>query len=164
YKKWLQKKVNQIFFREFGYYHQLFNELEQTINRIFGLQPLVDYIQKTVSKVLFLQDVNLTIFEQRGDRIQLLATTFNQIPGIDNTIEKVEREKSRLLRLEEVKEESVIAEIKNMNATFIIPIRHKTILMGLFSFKARPPRRPILTQEMQMLQSLAAQTAMSAAS
>src|SRR6185295_16167885 len=35
YKKWLQKKVNQVFFREFGYYHQLFSELEQTINTIF---------------------------------------------------------------------------------------------------------------------------------
>src|SRR6185436_10084944 len=37
-------------------------------------------------------------------------------------------------------------------------------LMGIFSFKARPPRRPILTQELEMLQSLAAQTAMGVAS
>jgi hypothetical protein len=63
YKNWLQKKVNQVFFREFGYYHQLFSELEQTINSIFGLQPLVDYIQKTISKVLFLDFVNLSIFD-----------------------------------------------------------------------------------------------------
>ena len=42
--------------------------------------------------------------------------------------------------------------------------RCSKMLMGLFSFKARPPRRPILTQELDMLKSLAAQTAMSAAS
>ena len=165
YKKWLQKKVNQIFFREFGYYHQLFNELEQTINRTFGVQPLVEYIQKTISKVLFLDSVNLTIFETGdGNDLKLLATTFNEIPSIEEIVKKIQKEKSRLLRLEDIKEESVIAEIRILNATLVIPIRHKGILMGLFTFKAKPPRRPILTQEMEMLQSLSAQTAMSVAS
>jgi len=164
YKKWLQKKVNQIFFREFGYYHQLFNELEQTINRIFGLQQLVDYIQKTVSKVLFLDSVNLTIFESADGKIDYLATTFPEIPDVENVIRKIEQENSRLLRLEDVKEENVTAEIKALNAGLIIPIRHKNKLMGLLSFRAKPPRRPILTQELDMLQSLAAQTAMSVSS
>jgi signal transduction histidine kinase len=54
--------------------------------------------------------------------------------------------------------------MKDLNAALVIPIRHKGILMGIFSFKPRPPRRPILTQELEMLQSLAAQTAMSVAS
>lgn len=164
YKKWLQKKVNQVFFREFGYYHQLFNELEQTINRIFGLQQLVDYIQKTVSKILFLTSVQLTIFESLEGRTQLLATTLSRIPEIDHIVKAFGAANSRLLRLEDIKDEEVRSEMKQLGAGFIIPIRHKGKLMGIFSFKARPPRRPILTQEMQMLQSLAAQTAMSVAS
>ncbi len=164
YKKWLQRKVNQVFFREFGYYHQLFSELEQTINSIFGVQPLVDYIQKTVSKVLFLDSVNLTIFDLRDGKINFQATTFPEIPKIDCAVQKIEKEKSRLLRVEDVKEENVLVEMKNMGANLIIPIRHKGSLMGLFSFKAKPPRRPILTQELEMLQSLSAQTAMSVSS
>jgi signal transduction histidine kinase len=164
YKKWLQRKVNQVFFREFGYYHQLFSELEQTINRIFGLQQLVDYIQKTVSKILFLDFVNITIFEFREGQLKFLATTFPVIPEIETIVGKLERDKSKLIRIEDVKEETILKELKTLNATFIIPIRHKRILMGIFSFKARPPRRPILTQELEMLQSLAAQTAMSVAS
>jgi signal transduction histidine kinase len=165
YKKWLQRKVNQVFFREFGYYHQLFSELEQTINRIFGLQQLVDYIQKTISKILFLDSVNLTIFEQRDpDSLKILATTFPEVPEVTSIADKLEREKTKLIRLEDVKEENLTREIKNLNAALIIPILHKGMLMGIFSFKARPPRRPILTQELEMLQSLAAQTAMSVAS
>jgi signal transduction histidine kinase len=164
YKKWLQKKVNQVFFREFGYYHQLFSELEQTINKIFGVQSLVDYIQKTVSKVLFLDCVHLTIFDIRQGRVQFRATTFPEVPNIESIVTKMERDRSRLLRLEDVKEEKVQQEIKNLNATLIIPVRHKGTLMGVFSFKAKPPRRPILTQELEMLQSLAAQTAMSVSS
>jgi signal transduction histidine kinase len=163
YKKWLQRKVNQIFFREFGYYHQLFGELEQTISRIFGLQPLVDYIQKTVSKMLFLESVNLTIFEMEDGRIKFLATTFPEIPRIEGIARELEKENIKLLRLEDVQKD-VLAEIKALSAAWIIPIRHKGKLMGIFSFKAKPPRRPILTQELQMLQSLAAQTAMSVAS
>ncbi|PWT93607.1 MAG: hypothetical protein C5B54_01595 [Acidobacteria bacterium] len=164
YKKWLQKRVNQVFFREFGYYHELFSELEQTINRTFGLQPLVDYIQKTVSKILFLDAVNLTVFEVAEDRLKFLATTFPQIPMIEAISRKIENEGSKVLRIDDVKEEEVAAEIKGLGATIVIPIRHKDMLMGIFSFKARPPRRPILTQEMGMLQTLAAQTAMSVAS
>lgn len=163
YKKWLQRKVNQVFFREFGYYHQLFGELEQTINRIFGLQPLVDYIQKTVSKMLFLESVNLTIFELEEGKLKFLATTFSEIPRIEGIARELEKENVKLLRLEDVQKD-VLAEIKTLNAAWIIPIRHKGKLMGIFSFKAKPPRRPILTQELQMLQSLAAQTAMSVAS
>jgi signal transduction histidine kinase len=164
YKKWLQKKVNQVFFREFGYYHQLFNELEQTINRIFGLQPLVDYIQKTTSKVLFLDSINLTVFEVDESRINFLATTHEALPQIENIVQKIQNENAKLLRMEDVKEDEVIAEMKGVGATLILPIRHKDRLMGIFSFKARPPRRPILTQELDMLQSLVAQTAMSVAS
>jgi signal transduction histidine kinase len=164
YKKWLQKRVNQFFFREFGYYHQLFSELEQTINRIFGLQPLVDYIQKTTSKVLFLDSINLTIFETEENRIKFLATTHETLPQIEQIVKKIQDENARLLRMEDVKEEEVITEMKNIGATLILPIRHKERLMGIFSFKARPPRRPILTQELEMLRSLVAQTAMSVAS
>lgn len=164
YKGWLQKKVNQVFFREFGYYHQLFTELEQTINRIFGLQTLVDYIQKTVSKILFLESVHLTIFELRDGKMSTLATTFPSIPPIESIVAKIEKENSKLLRMEDVKEEAVTAEMKSLGASLIIPVRHKRMLMGIFSFKAKPPRRPILTQELEMLQSLAAQTGMSAAS
>jgi signal transduction histidine kinase len=164
YKKWLQKRVNQVFFREFGYYHQLFSELEQTISSIFGVQSLVDYIQKTVSKVLFLECVHLSIFDLREGSIKFRATTFPELPAIDSIVRKMERDRSRLLRLEDVKEPQVQAEIKNLNATLIIPVRHKGTLMGIFSFKAKPPRRPILTQELEMLQSLAAQTAMSVSS
>jgi signal transduction histidine kinase len=164
YKKWLQKKVNQVFFREFGYYHQLFSELEQTINRIFGLQPLVDYIQKTASKLLFLDSINLTIFEINDNRLKFLATTHEALPKIETIVRKIDYENARLLRMEDVKEEEVISEMKGVGATLIIPIRHKSTLMGIFSFKARPPRRPILTQELEMLQSLAAQTAMGVAS
>jgi signal transduction histidine kinase len=164
YKKWLQKRVNQVFFREFGYYHQLFSELEQTISSIFGVQSLVDYIQKTVSKVLFLESVHLSIFDLREGAIKFRATTFPVLPAIDSIIRKMERDRSRLLRLEDVKEPQVQSEIKNLNATLIIPVRHKGTLMGIFSFKAKPPRRPILTQELEMLQSLAAQTAMSVSS
>lgn len=164
YKGWLQRKVNQVFFREFGYYHQLFTQLEQTINRIFGLQPLVDYIQKTVSKILFLESVHLTIFELSEGRINFQATTFPSIPPVEAIVAKIEKENSKLLRMEDVKEEEVTAEMKKLGASRIIPVRHRGILMGLFSFKAKPPRRPILTQELEMLQSLAAQTGMSAAS
>ena len=164
YKKWLQKKVNQVFFREFGYYHQLFNELEQTINRIFGLQPLVDYIQKTTSKVLFLDSINLTIFEMVESRLKFLATTHDSLPEIELIVQKILKENARLLRVEDVKEDEVISEMKALGATLILPIRHKERLIGIFSFKARPPRRPILTQELDMLQSLVAQTAMSVAS
>jgi signal transduction histidine kinase len=164
YKKWLQKRVNQVFFREFGYYHQLFSELEQTISSIFGVQPLVDYIQKTVSKVLFLEDVNLSIFDLRDGRMKFRATTCSEVPVLERIVHKIERDRSRLLRLEDVKEKEVQTEIRNLNASLIIPIRHKGILMGIFSFKAKPPRRPILTQELEMLQSLAAQTAMSVSS
>lgn len=164
YKGWLQKKVNQVFFREFGYYHQLFTELEQTINRVFGLQALVETIQKTVSKILFLDSVHLTIFEHEKGRINMLATTFPSIPPVESMVEKIERENSKLLRMEDVKEEVVTQEMKLLGASLIIPVRHKGMLMGIFSFKARPPRRPILTQELEMLQSLAAQTGMSAAS
>ncbi len=164
YKKWLQKRVNQVFFREFGYYHQLFNELEQSINSIFGVQPLVDYIQRTVSQVLFLDCVNLSIFDIRDGKIKFRATTLPELPPVDSIVRKIEQERSRLLRLDDVKEENVQTEIKNLNAIFIIPVRHKGILMGIFSFKAKPPRRPILTQELAMLQSLAAQTAMSVSS
>ncbi len=164
YKKWLQKRVNQVFFREFGYYHQLFSELEQTISSIFGVQSLVDYIQRTVSKVLFLECVHLSIFDVREGSIKFRATTFSEVPLLDAIVRKIERERSRLLRLEDVKEPQVQAEIKSLNATLIIPIRHKGTLMGIFSFKAKPPRRPILTQELEMLQSLAAQTAMSVSS
>ena len=164
YKKWLQKRVNQVFFREFGYYHQLFSELEQTISSIFGVQSLVDYIQKTVSKVLFLESVHLSIFDLREGNIKFRATTLPELPAIDSIVRKMERDRSRLLRLEDVKEPTVQTEIKNLNATLIIPVRHKGILMGIFSFKAKPPRRPILTQELEMLQSLAAQTAMSVSS
>ena len=164
YKKWLQKRVNQVFFREFGYYHQLFSELEQTISSIFGVQPLVDYIQRTVSKVLFLESVNLSIFDLREGRIQFRATTLNEVPQVEAIVGKMERDRSRLLRLEDVKEPDIQSEIKSLNATLIIPIRYKGILMGIFSFKAKPPRRPILTQELAMLQSLAAQTAMSVSS
>jgi len=164
YKKWLQKRVNQVFFREFGYYHQLFNELEQSINSIFGVQPLVDYIQKTVSKVLFLDCVSLSIFDIREGKIKFRATTLPELPLMDSIVRKMEQDRSRLLRLEDVKEKDVQTEIKNLNAIFIIPVRHKGTLMGIFSFKAKPPRRPILTQELEMLQSLAAQTAMSVSS
>jgi signal transduction histidine kinase len=164
YKKWLQKRVNQVFFREFGYYHQLFSELEQTISSIFGVQSLVDYIQKTVSKVLFLECVHLSIFDVREGQIKFRATTMSELPVLDAMVRKMEKERSRLLRLEDVKEADVQSEIKNLNATLIIPIRHKGVLMGIFSFKAKPPRRPILTQELEMLQSLAAQTAMSVSS
>lgn len=163
YKKWLQKKVNQVFFREFGYYHQLFNELEQTISRIFGLQQLVDYIQKTVSKILFLDAVNLTVLEVNDEKIWYLATTFTEIPKLDSIVRLLGRPETKLLRLEDVKED-VLLEMKGLGAAWIIPIRHKGKLMGLFSFKARPPRRPILTQELEMLQSLAAQTAMNVSS
>jgi signal transduction histidine kinase len=156
--------VNQVFFREFGYYHQLFSELEQTINRIFGLQPLVDYIQRTAAKLLFLDSINLTIFEIDENRLKFLATTHEALPRIEAIVGKIDKENARLLRMEDVKEEEVISEMKGVGATLIIPIRHKAILMGFFSFKARPPRRPILTQELEMLQSLAAQTAMSVAS
>jgi len=164
YKKWLQKKVNQVFFREFGYYHQLFSELEQTINSIFGVQPLVDYIQKTISKVLFLDCVNISIFDLRDGKPKFWATTFPEVPLIDASVRKIESEKLTLLRSEEVQDEAVAAEIRNLNATLVIPIRHKGALVGLFSFKPKPPRRPILTQEMEMLQSLCAQTAMSVSS
>ena len=164
YKKWLQRRVNQVFFREFGYYHQLFSELEQGMSRIFGIQPLVDYIQKMVFKLLFLDSVNITIFELEGDSPKFLATTFSEIPQIGGIISKLERERAKFLRVEDVKEEEVLNEIKNLNAVLILPIRHKAKLMGIFSFKARPPRRPILTQELEMLQSLTAQTAMSVAS
>lgn len=163
YKKWLQKKVNQVFFREFGYYHQLFSELEQTINRIFGVQPLVDYIQRTVSKMLFLDSVNLTIFEWYDSNLKFLATTFPEIPRIQSIVAQIEAANSRLLRIEDVRDD-VISEMKEMNASLIVPIRHKGILMGIFSFKPKPPRRPILTQELEMIQSLASQTAMSVAS
>jgi signal transduction histidine kinase len=54
--------------------------------------------------------------------------------------------------------------MKDLNASLIVPIRHKGMLMGILSFKPRPPRRPILTQELEMIQSLASQTAMSVAS
>ena len=164
YKKWLQKRVNQIFFREFGYYHELFSELEQTINRIFGLQSLVDYVQKAAAKMLFLDSVNLTIFELQDSTIKHLATSFTSVPNIEKTVHKIESDNPRQLRIEDVKEEEIISEMKAMNATLVIPIRHKTKLMGLFAFRARPPRRPILTQELEMLRSLAAQTAMSVAS
>ena len=164
YKKWLQKKVNQVFFREFGYYHQLFSELEQTISRIFGVQQLVDYIHKTISKILFLDAVHLTIFDSKDEKIKFLATTFAEVPEIDELVKKLEKENSRFLRLEDIKEDTVLAQLKNLNAGFVIPIRHKGTLMGIFSFKAKPPRRPILTQEQEMLQSVAAQTAMGVAS
>lgn len=164
YKKWLQKKVNQIFFREFGYYHELFGELERTINRIFGLQQLVDYLQRTSSKILYLEAVQFTIFEWNDGKMKFLATTLPELPAIRSTVSKIVKENARLLRLEEMKEEDVANEMKALNATHIIPIRHKQMLMGIFSFKPRPPRRPILTQELEMLQTLAAQTAMSAAS
>jgi signal transduction histidine kinase len=163
YKKWLQKKVNQVFFREFGYYHQLFSELEQTINRIFGVQPLVDYVQRTVSKILFLDSVNLTIFEKNGAGMKFLATTFPEIPHIEQIVTTLESGNSRILRLEDEKDD-VGAEMKELGASLIVPIRHKGILMGIFSFKPKPPRRPILTQELEMIQSLASQTAMSVAS
>jgi signal transduction histidine kinase len=65
--------------------------------------------------------------------------------------------------LEDVKDD-VGAEMKELGASLIVPIRHKGILMGIFSFKPKPPRRPILTQELEMIQSLASQTAMSVAS
>ena len=164
YKKWLQRRVNQVFFREFGYYHQLFSELEQTISSIFGVQSLVDYIQRTVSKVLFLECVQLNIFDLREGSIKFRATTMSELPSLEALVRKIERERSRLLRLEDVKEQDIQTEIKALNATLIIPIRHKGVLMGIFSFKAKPPRRPILTQELEMLQSLAAQTAMSVSS
>jgi nitrogen-specific signal transduction histidine kinase len=164
YKKWLQKKVNQVFFREFGYYHELFSELEQTINTIFGVQPLVDYIQKTSSKVLFLDSIHLSIFDYRDGRVSWRATTLPEVPVVDVLVKKIEEEKLSLVRLEDIKEESIISEIKNLSASVVIPIRHKGILVGIFSFKPKPPRRPILTQEMEMLQSLCAQTAMSVSS
>jgi Signal transduction histidine kinase regulating C4-dicarboxylate transport system len=164
YKKWLQKRVNQVFFREFGYYHQLFSELEQTINTIFGIQPLVDYIQKTISKVLFLDCIHLSIFDYRDGKVKFRATTLEEVPIVESIVKKIEGEKLSLLRVEDLKSEEIIAEMKGLNASLIIPIRHKGILVGIFSFKPKPPRRPILTQEMEMLQSLCAQTAMSVSS
>jgi signal transduction histidine kinase len=108
--------------------------------------------------------VNLSIFDLREGKPKFRATTFPEVPMIDACVEKIEREKLRVLRLDDVTEKTIANEIKNLNATFVIPIRHKGAMAGLFSFKPKPPRRPILTQEMEMLQSLCAQTAMSVSS
>ncbi len=165
---WLRKWIDRRFFREAVSVERVLNELSESVRSIVEVQPLLATVTKTISSTLHVPRV-AALLRQNGDFAPAHSVGFPSEPQVKFSAHSAVAE--RLARSREAEHVSQVRleswrgkemedrpPLERLGTELLLPLAVKDRLLGFLSLGPKLSEEPYSPTDVQLLQSVAAQT------
>ncbi len=163
--------IDRRFFREAYKAEQLLAQLAESVGSLVELPPLLTTVTTRIAEALHISEIAVFLCERRSYRVAY-AVGYSEPPGVSfadesRTVQELQRAKTPLPvyfddprswtgRLESGEQ----AELDRLGSQLLVPLARRSELLGFLSLGSRLAEAPYSNRDVELLQSVAQQTAL----
>ncbi|RJP70049.1 MAG: hypothetical protein C4532_09885 [Candidatus Abyssobacteria bacterium SURF_17] len=153
----LQAAFNALFFREQSYYQRVFAELSHRLGSLQGIEVgrLLRYVANSVQTAMRLSNCKIILLHEENGRLVVEESSSPvQTEEVENIVRHFQKIHAHSISLWQVTDQAVVKEMKNIDATLILPIYRDGRLAGVMSLGPSLQYRELYEGEIEILSIL----------
>jgi signal transduction histidine kinase len=152
-----QASFNALFFREQSYYRRVFTELSHRLGSLQGIEVgrLLRYVANSVQAAMRLRSCKIILFRKENGKLAVdEASSPPLVVETENIIVYFQGVHAHSVSLWQATDPAVVREMKELDATLVLPIYRDDSLAGIMALGPSTEYRELYESEIEMLSIL----------